>query len=65
VSGWPETWIDADLMQAEGAKREDGKGKANADADLKLGEKKGLLDDDNATLNGTGPETEAEVGKNG
>jgi hypothetical protein len=65
VSAWSETWIEADFMPAEGAKREVGNGGAKAAAGLELGERKGLLDDDNATPNGAGPKTEAKVVENG
>lgn len=61
MSAWPETWIEADFMPGEGAERKVGNGGAKTGAGFELGERKGSLDDDNATPNGTRPKTEAEV----
>ena len=52
-------------MPAGGAEREVGNEGVKAAAHFELGERKRLPDDDDATPNGAGPKTEAEVVVNG
>ena len=65
MCAWHETWTEADLMPAGGAEREVGNEGVKAAAGFEIRGRKGLPDTDDATPNGAGPKTEAEIVVNG